>query len=426
MDVGDANSAVGRARVAGPGRPHPPKRSPDRLRGHTNPEGFHYIFRTLQSHRAQARRRKPLTEARPLRAVGLMSGTSMDGVDAALLETDGDAYLRVGRHVCLPYPSNLRRALLRLSFTDADLLGIEQDVTDLQCQAVRELCKTSGVDLATIDVIGFHGQTIRHEPQAGKTWQLGDGQHMADCLARVVVNNFRQNDMAHGGQGAPFAPAYHRALVQSCAISEPVAVLNIGGVSNVSLIDGELLYACDCGPGNALIDDWVSSRCAVPYDQGGRIARAGRIDELALAQLLDHPYFKQVGPKSLDRNAFSAAPASGLSPEDGAATLAAFTAAAIALEARRLPSMPREWVVVGGGRLNTYLLDELRQRLAVPVRVAEDIGWNGAAIEAQAFAYLAVRSLRQLPLSWPSTTGVSRPVTGGVRLNPARTGAAAK
>src|SRR5437660_1350094 len=343
MDVGDANSAVGRARVAGPGRPHPPKRSPDRLRGHTNPEGFHYIFRTLQSHRAQARRRKPLTEARPLRAVGLMSG-----------------------------------------------------------------------------------QTIRHEPQAGKTWQLGDGQHMADCLARVVVNNFRQNDMAHGGQGAPFAPAYHRALVQSCAISEPVAVLNIGGVSNVSLIDGELLYACDCGPGNALIDDWVSSRCAVPYDQGGRIARAGRIDELALAQLLDHPYFKQVGPKSLDRNAFSAAPASGLSPEDGAATLAAFTAAAIALEARRLPSMPREWVVVGGRRLNTYLLDELRQRLAVPVRVAEDIGWNGAAIEAQAFAYLAVRSLRQLPLSWPSTTGVSRPVTGGVRLNPARTGAAAK
>jgi anhydro-N-acetylmuramic acid kinase len=164
----------------------------------------------------------------------------------------------------------------------------------------------------------------------------------------------------------------------------------------------------------------------VPYDQGGRIARAGCIDELALAQLLDHPYFKQVGPKSLDRNTFSAAPASGLSPEDGAATFAAFTAAAIALEARRLPSMPREWVVVGGGRLNTYLLDELRQRLAGPVRVAEDIGWNGAAIEAQAFAYLAVRSLRQLPLSWPSTTGVSKPVTGGVRWNPARTGAAAK
>jgi anhydro-N-acetylmuramic acid kinase len=164
----------------------------------------------------------------------------------------------------------------------------------------------------------------------------------------------------------------------------------------------------------------------VPYDQGGRIARAGCIDELALAQLLDHPYFKQVGPKSLDRNTFSAAPASGLSPEDGAATFAAFTAAAIALEARRLPSMPREWVVVGGGRLNTYLLDELRQRLAGPVRVAEDIGWNGAAIEAQAFAYLAVRSLRQLPLSWPSTTGVSKHVTGGVRWNPARTGAAAK
>lgn len=367
-----------------------------------------------------------MTEAGPLIAVGLMSGTSMDGIDAALLETDGDAYLRAGRHVSLPYPPDLRRELLRLPTDDADLLGIEQDVTDLQCHAVRELCKVSGVDLGAIDVIGFHGQTIRHEPQARKTWQLGDGQRMADFLARVVVNNFRQNDMAYGGQGAPFAPAYHRALVRSSAISEPVAVLNIGGVSNVSLIDGELLYACDCGPGNALIDDWVSSRCDVPYDKGGRIARAGRIDELALAQLLDHPYVERIGPKSLDRNTFSAAPVSGLSPEDGAATLAAFTAAAIALEARRLPSKPREWVAAGGGRLNTYLLDELRRRLAVPVRIAEDIGWNGAAIEAQAFAYLAVRSLRQLPLSWPSTTGVSKPVTGGVRWNPARTGPAGR
>lgn len=208
-------------------------------------------------------------------------------------------------------------------------------------------------------------------------------------------------------------------MVRSCALEEPIAVLNIGGVSNVTLIGGDLLCACDCGPGNALIDDWVSAHCAVPYDDGGRIAAAGTVDERALATLLNSSYFQQSGPKSLDRNTFSLDPVSALSPRDGAATLSAFTAAAVAIEAQRLPCTPRQWVVVGGGRLNGYLLAQLRQRLAVPVRVAEDLGWMGDAIEAQAFAYLAVRSLLNLPLSWPSTTGVSEPVTGGVQWAPA-------
>ena len=224
---------------------------------------------------------------------------------------------------------------------------------------------------------------------------------------------------SRGDQGAPFAPAYHRALVRSCGIPQPIAILNIGGgVSNVTLIDGELLYACDCGPGNALIDDWVSVHCGVPYDDGGKIAAAGRINEHALTMLLSSAYFRQQGPKSLDRNAFSAAPVAELSPQDGAATLAAFTAAAIAAEAQRLPCAPKEWIVVGGGRLNGYLLAELRRRLSVPVRIAEDLGWTGDAIEAQAFAYLAVRSILKLPLSWPGTTGASEPVSGGVLWNP--------
>jgi anhydro-N-acetylmuramic acid kinase len=213
-------------------------------------------------------------------------------------------------------------------------------------------------------------------------------------------------------------PVYHRALVRSLGIDQPVAVLNIGGVSNVTLIDGERLYACDCGPGNALLDDWVGARCGVPFDEGGRIAAAGRVDAQALATLLDDPYFRRTGPKSLDRNAFSVDAVSALSPQDGAATLAAFTAAAIAAEAERLPGMPAQWIVVGGGRLNRSLLGELRARLRAPVRAAEEFGLNGDAIEAQAFAYLAVRSALNLPLSWPETTGVRQAVSGGVRWQP--------
>jgi len=241
---------------------------------------------------------------------------------------------------------------------------------------------------------------------------------MANDLAKVVVCNFRQNDMQHGGQGAPLTPAFHRALVRAQNFPQPLAVLNIGGVSNLTLVDADLLHACDCGPGNALIDDWVNARCGVPYDDGGKIAATGHIDEHALAKLLSNPYFCRSGPKSLDRNAFSSAPVSSLSPQDGAATLTAFTAAAIAAEAQRLPRRPRDWIVVGGGRLNGHLMGELQRRLGATVRSAETVGWAGDAIEAQAFAYLAVRSMLGLPLSWPATTGVTAPVTGGVRWNP--------
>lgn len=359
-----------------------------------------------------------VTAKKPHKVIGLMSGTSMDGIDAAYLETDGDALVQTGVYASTPYPPDLRRTLLRLPADGVDIKSVERVVTDLQSAAVRALCDSGGIDLRSVDVVGFHGQTIKHEPERRKTWQLGDGQRMADTLGRPVVNNFRQNDMDHGGQGAPFAPAYHRAIVRSRGVAEPVAVLNIGGVSNVTLIDGELLYACDCGPGNALIDDWVSAHCGVPYDDGGKIAAAGRVSEPALATLLANPYFQQSGPKSLDRNAFSTVSVAGLPPADGAATLAAFTAAAIAAEARRLPRSPKEWIVVGGGRHNHQLLSELRRRLGVPVTTAEHHGWAGDAIEAQAFGYLAVRSVLGWPLSWPETTGVSRPVSGGEHWKP--------
>ena len=344
----------------------------------------------------------------------------MDGIDVAVLVTDGEGYLRTGGVFGSPYPEALRRALLRLPAPAADTTDIERQVTDLQTQAVRDLCAAEGLPIGEIDLIGFHGQTILHEPEQGRTWQLGDGQRMADALGVPVVTAFRHNDMAHGGQGAPLAPAYHRALVRSAAVPEPVAVLNIGGVSNCTLIDGERLYACDCGPGNALIDDWVRNRCGVNYDDGGKIALTGRVDVQALARLLENPYFLRSGPKSLDRNAFSLDPVAVLSPENGAATLSALTASAIALEAQRLPVVPREWIVVGGGRHNAHLLGELRARVGRTVTTAEDFGWKGDAIEAQAFAYLAARTVRGLALSWPETTGVSRAVSGGVLWQPQR------
>jgi anhydro-N-acetylmuramic acid kinase len=342
----------------------------------------------------------------------------MDGIDVALLETDGETQVRPGPHAAVRYPSDLREALMQLAAAPAAAPDLERRVTELHAGAVQALCERESIDPTTIDVIGFHGQTIKHEPERARTWQLGDGQHMANLLNTRVVSNFRQNDMDHGGQGAPLVPAYHRALVRAQGIAEPIAILNIGGVSNLTLIDGQSLYACDCGPGNALIDDWVSVHCQVPYDDRGSIAASGQVSQEVLALLLSAPYFAQVGPKSLDRNAFSVAPLHGVSPQDGAATLAAFTAAAIALEAQRLSARPNVWIVVGGGRLNDFLIDQLRRRLASPVAVAEDFGWAGEAIEAQAFAYLAVRSVLALPLSWPSTTGVREPVSGGTHWSP--------
>jgi anhydro-N-acetylmuramic acid kinase len=358
------------------------------------------------------------TGERCFRSIGLMSGTSMDGIDVALLETDGEALVRSGPWTSRPYSAQLRSTLLQLPADSVDLATHEREVTDAHIAAVRDFCEEHDIVLDSLDCIGFHGQTIRHEPRLKRTWQLGDGARMARALGCVVINRFRDADLTHGGQGAPLAPAYHRALAKCDRLAEPVAVLNIGGVSNVTLICGDEVHACDCGPGNALIDDWLRARAGVPFDKDGLISARGRVSEPALAQLMNHPYFSVSGVKSLDRNHFSAEPVEALSVEDGAATLVAFTARAIASAARLLPARAHAWIVVGGGRLNHTLVRRLQSELGSHVVRAEDLGWAGDAIEAQAFAYLAVRSLRQLPLSWPTTTGVAQPMRGGLRHDP--------
>lgn len=359
------------------------------------------------------------------RALGLMSGTSMDGVDLALIETDGRGVLRAGPTGFAPYDDQ-DRAILREAVDAAIALTIRQVrpprvaaaerlVTERHAAAVDGFLRDNALTAASLDVVGFHGQTVLHRPETGLTVQIGDGAALAGRIGIDVVADLRGADMAAGGQGAPLVPAYHQALVRAAGLTRPVLVINIGGVANVTFVpdEGDPL-ACDTGPGNALLDDLMLARTGQPLDRDGATAAQGRVEEPALAALLRHPFFALPPPKSLDRNAFSAAPVAGLSTPDAAATLTAFTAATIAGIVPHLPARPTLAIVCGGGARNPVLLAALAARLPCPVTTADQQGWSGDAIEAQAFAYLAVRSLDALPLTYPATTGVARPVTGGV------------
>ncbi len=360
------------------------------------------------------------------RVVGLMAGTSMDGVDVALVETDGTDALRLGPTGFLPYAAE-DRAVLRqavaeaVSLTDRTarpgaLAEAERRVTDRHAEAVEDFLRRNGLEAATLDAVGFHGQTVLHRPERALTVQIGDGAALARRLGRDVVADLRAADMAAGGQGAPLVPVYHGALARAAGLGGPTLVINIGGVSNVTFLPGSASapVACDTGPGNALLDDLMLARTGEAFDRDGTAAAGGRADARALAALLDHPFFDRPPPKSLDRNAFSAAPVAALGLEDAAATLTAFTAESIARVLLRLPGRPERAVVCGGGARNPTLMAALRARLPCPVTAAEDHGWSGDAVEAQAFAYLAVRSLDGLPLTFPGTTGCRQAVTGGV------------
>jgi anhydro-N-acetylmuramic acid kinase len=341
-----------------------------------------------------------------------MSGTSVDGVDAALVRTDGERIHQLGPAHSAPYDPAFRDALkARLGQRSAPD-NLVAELTDRHAEAVTALLGKVGLDAADVDVVGFHGQTLVHEPAHGITVQIGDGARLAAALGIPVVDDFRSADVAAGGEGAPLAPLYHQALAEP--LTKPLAVLNVGGVANVTWIgaDGSLL-AFDTGPGNALIDDWCTKTVGRALDEGGRLAKGGTVDLPALGALLDNPYFAQAAPKSLDRDAFDAGPVAGFSPADGAATLTAFTAKAVEKALDHLPEAPLRWLVCGGGRRNGTLMAMLGDVLGVAVDAAEVEGWDGDAIEAQAFAFLAVRSLKGLALSLPSTTGVSEPKTGG-------------
>jgi anhydro-N-acetylmuramic acid kinase len=365
-----------------------------------------------------------------LRALGLMSGTSLDGVDAALIETDGERVARFGPVGYRPYAEGerdlLRRALAAAAgLTDrADRPGVlaeaEALVTQAHARAVEDFFTAHRIDRRDIAVVGFHGQTVLHRPERRLTIQIGDGAALARRLGVPVAFDLRAADVAAGGQGAPLVPVFHRALVKTLDRPHPVAVLNVGGVANVTYVDGAAeLLACDTGPGNALIDDFMAARSGAPCDRDGAAAAQGRVDKAWLAAALAHPFFAAPPPKSLDRNAFAMLDPSKLSLEDGAATLTVLTAAAVAAVVPLLPRPPRSWIVAGGGARNLTLMRMVAERLApATVEAAHVVGWSSDAIEAQAFGFLAVRTLNGLPITYPGTTGAPRPMSGGVIARP--------
>jgi anhydro-N-acetylmuramic acid kinase len=349
------------------------------------------------------------------RALGLMSGTSVDGVDVALIETDGERIASLGPCLTVPYADDVRR-LIRAVFgaelpSDATRAA-EQAVTEAHAAAVQRWSAEQGIALSSIDLVGFHGQTITHRPERRFTWQIGDGAALARSLGVRVVNDLRAADVAAGGQGAPLVPVYHAALARD--LPRPLAVVNVGGVANVTWVGAdESLLAFDTGPGNGPIDDWCMRRAGQRYDKDGMLAATGTVDRTRLEHFSEHRFFARIPPKSLDRGDFSDAWAEGLGAADGAATLTAGTARALALAARHFPAPVVQWVICGGGARNPTLLRAIAEETRGKVVTAGDLGWDGDGLEAQAFGFLAVRSLRGLPLTFPSTTGAPRPLTGG-------------
>lgn len=353
-----------------------------------------------------------------MRALGLMSGTSVDGVDVAMIETDGEGVSGFGPGLTVPYGDAVRRqirAVFGAERPDARTDEVEQAVTAAHVEAVHLWSATHGIAPSALDVIGFHGQTITHRPERRFTWQIGSGAALAKALGVRVVNDLRSADVDAGGQGAPLVPVFHAALARD--LERPLAVVNIGGVANVTWIGSEgALLAFDTGPGNGPIDDWCARRAGLRFDTDGGLAARGRVDRTRLERFCEHRYFARRPPKSLDRADFNDKWAEGLSVADGAATLTRASARAIALAARHFPSPVRQWVIAGGGARNPVLLAAIAQETGDRVVTAPSLGWDGDALEAQAFAFLAVRSLRGLPLTFPGTTGAPRPLTGG-RLN---------
>jgi len=367
----------------------------------------------------------------PIWAVGLMTGTVLDGnIDVALLKTDGETIQGFGDYSLTPYGRDIRLQLekalaeaLKWNFSGPDpaiFAAAEAALTRAQSAAVRALVLSAGLKLGEIGIVGFHGQTVLHRaPQPGRigdTRQLGDGRLMHQLLGVPVAYDFRSADVRAGGQGAPLAALYHRALLKMIGASNgSTAVLNLGGVGNLTWWDGgERLVAFDTGPANAPLNDFVKAHNLGDMDRDGALALTGTVDEARLEKLLEHPYLTAPYPKSLDRYDFTAGMAEGLSPADGAATLAAFTASAVGKALDLLPARPERLIVCGGGRHNPAIMQMLKTRAGVLAEPAEAVGWRGDAIEAECFAFLAVRVRRGLPISFPTTTGAPEPMTGGV------------
>lgn len=353
-----------------------------------------------------------------VRALGTMSGTSLDGVDAALIETDGERIYAFGPTGYRPY-SEAERATIRAAFG--------RWPGEAGVAAAAEVVETAHAALLAafqdVDLVGFHGQTLAHDPAGRGTHQAGDGAVLTAALGLPVVWDFRSADVRLGGQGAPLAPFFHHACARWIGANQPLVFLNLGGVGNLTWVDPRITapeapgacLAFDTGPANAPINDLMLARRDLPQDAGGALAATGKVDRAVIARFLSHSFFLKMPPKSLDRNDFQGllADVQSLPDADAAATLTAACAASVARGAEHFPSPPDRVLVTGGGRHNETLMRMLTEMLPCPVLPVESVGLDGDMLEAQAFAYLAVRVLRGLPTSCASTTGVAAAVGGG-------------
>lgn len=350
-------------------------------------------------------------------AIGLMSGTSMDGIDVALIKTDGERVIEFGPACEYPFPhetvTHIKAVLGRNDPMAEDIRAVEREVTLLHALAVQKLLGENNLRASEIDLIGFHGQTIFHDPANRQTIQLGDGDLLAEQLGIDVVYDFRTEDVQKGGQGAPLVPVYHRALCHD--LQKPAALLNIGGIANITYIGSDdVLIGFDTGPGNGMMNDIVQNRMGLDFDNKGHIARSGRVHDTIVDAYMGHPYFDQKPPKSLDKKSFSLDPVAALSTEDALATLLEFVCVSIERGLALLPEYPETLIVCGGGRKNKALVERLKRASNRSVLDADAVGMRGDFIEAEAFAFMAVRHIKNRPNSFPGTTGVSEPTVGGV------------
>lgn len=357
---------------------------------------------------------------RPLWAIGLESDTAISGVDVALIRTDGVDIFERKAEFSRPYSPTMREAITAVLGEKGQqdlnyLRQVEEQVTQHHIEAVQELLDTQDLSPRQIDVIGFSGHTVLNRPAQKLSVQIGDAQMMLDAFGIPVVNRFYQTDLASGGQGSPIFPAYYEALART--LEKPLVIFSIGGISSLTYIgvNGELI-AFDVGPGNVLIDRWMQQRLGAEMDFDGLWAAKGQIDERLLTKLMQHPAIIQNPPKALEREDFLSllTDVEGSSLADGAATLTALTSESLVQACEKfLPEKPSQYIVTGGGAYNPSMVKYLRQHLSAPVKTADEIGWNTMCLDAESFAFLAVRCLFGLPLTYPTTTGVEFPLSGG-------------
>ena len=356
-----------------------------------------------------------------LYSIGLMSGTSIDAIDGTIIKTNGITSENLGINISIEYPKETKELLISaiknpiLFLKDTYLLNkIIKDITLNHKKLIDKIILRSNI---SPDIIGFHGQTIYHNANKKISIQLGDAPLLSNLLKIKVISNFRDNDIKNGGQGAPIAPIYHKSLIIKHKFELPCCFLNIGGVANISFWDGKELIGFDTGPGNGLIDAYTQARLGLNFDKDGSFAYAGNTNMSLVTSIMKNKFFYNSGPKSLDKFSFSSIlnipEFVSLETNDAISTLTEITIISIIKAIFLLPSMPKRIIIVGGGKNNLYILNNLKNRLNCKVQTAEEIKLNGQFIEAELIAYLAARRIKKLPITFPSTTGIPNPLIGG-------------